>query len=124
MMICTIHQVRGGEALYRLSALFNSIYAMRTGSFKTVVMHLNGDEQVTGFQIVGQFLGFDGIHMGHHNRGAIALEDSTECIIPLGQLKHMCREVASMQHHVYKMMGSEIVRESFHMLLLGTLAFP
>ncbi|AIO26890.1 fumarate/nitrate reduction transcriptional regulator Fnr [Burkholderia cepacia] len=120
-MICTTRHVRRGETLFRAGDAFNSIYAVRTGSFKTIVMHRDGDEQITGFQIVGESLGLDGVHTGRHNGDAIALEDSTVCIIPFGQLEQMCRDVRPMQHHVYQMMSGEIVRESAQMLLLGTM---
>ena len=83
-------------------------------------MHRDGDEQITGFQIVGESLSRRRAHR-HHNGDAIALEDSTVCIIPFGQLEQMCREVRPMQHHVYQMMSGEIVRESALMLLLGTM---
>ncbi|WP_157655081.1 helix-turn-helix domain-containing protein, partial [Burkholderia ubonensis] len=86
-----------------------------------VMMHRDGDEQVTGFQIVGEPLGLDGVHAGRHNGDAIALEDSTVCIIPFGQLEQLCHELRPMQHHVYQMMSGEIVRESSLMLLLGTM---
>ncbi|KWK01907.1 fumarate/nitrate reduction transcriptional regulator Fnr [Burkholderia stagnalis] len=120
-MICTTRHVKRGDSLYRAGDVFQSIYAVRTGSFKTVMMHRDGDEQVTGFQIVGESLGLDGVHSGRHNGDAIALEDSTVCIIPFGQLEQLCRENRTMQHHVYQMMSGEIVRESGLMLLLGTM---
>ncbi|AJY11075.1 fumarate/nitrate reduction transcriptional regulator Fnr [Burkholderia dolosa] len=121
-MICTTRHIKRGETLYRAGDTFNSIYAVRTGSFKTVMMHRDGDEQITGFQIVGESLGLDGVHTGRHNGDAIALEDSTVCIIPFGQLEQMCREVRTLQHHVYQLMSGEIVRESALMLLLGTMS--
>lgn len=120
-MICTTRHIKRGETLFRSGDAFNSIYAVRTGSFKTVMVHRDGGEQITGFQIVGESLGLDGVHTGRHNGDAIALEDSTVCIIPFGQLEQMCREVRPMQHHVYQMMSGEIVRESALMLLLGTM---
>ncbi|KIP13284.1 bacterial regulatory s, crp family protein [Burkholderia sp. MSHR3999] len=120
-MIWTTRHVKRGETLYRAGDAFHSIYAVRTGSFKTVIMHRDGDEQVTGFQIVGEPLGLDGVHAGRHNGDAIALEDSTVCIIPFGQLEQLCHELRPMQHHVYQMMSGEIVRESSLMLLLGTM---
>src|SRR5579863_9577129 len=46
-----------GEALYRPNDDFQSIYAVRTGSFKTVIMHRDGREQVTGFHLIGEALG-------------------------------------------------------------------
>lgn len=120
-MICTTRHIKRGDALYRAGDEFHSIYAVRTGSFKTVMVHRDGDEQVTGFQIVGESLGLDGIHAGRHNGDAIALEDSTVCIIPFGQLEQLCSDMRTMQHHVHQMMSGEIVRESGLMLLLGTM---
>jgi CRP/FNR family transcriptional regulator, anaerobic regulatory protein len=119
--ICTTRPVKRGDTLYRTHDTFQSIYAVRVGSFKTVVMHRDGQEQVTGFQIAGDALGLDGVGNGQHNCDAIALEDSTVCIIPFGQLENLCREIRPMQHHVHQMMSREIVRESSLMMLLGTM---
>jgi len=120
-LICSTRSVRRGDALYRAGDAFQSIYAVRAGSFKTMVMHRDGREHVTGFQIPGEALGLDGIGTGQHNGDAIALEDSVVCIIPFAQLEAMCREIKPLQHYIYQMMGSEIVRESRQMMLLGTM---
>jgi CRP/FNR family transcriptional regulator, anaerobic regulatory protein len=120
-IICTMRNVRRGEALYRTGDAFQSIYAVRVGSFKTIVMHRDGREQVTGFQIAGEALGLDGICTSRHNCDAIALEDSVVCVIPFMQLEAVCREIRTMQHHVHQMMSGEIVRESSLMMLLGTM---
>ncbi|HTH60868.1 MAG TPA: helix-turn-helix domain-containing protein [Paraburkholderia sp.] len=120
-LICTTRHVRRGEALFRTHDTFHSLYAVRTGSFKTVVMHRDGHEQVTGFQIPGEPLGLDGVYSGSHDCEAIALEDSTVCIIPFVQLEQMCRESAPMQRHLHRLMSGEIVRESALMMLLGTM---
>ncbi|CAM2198373.1 fumarate/nitrate reduction transcriptional regulator Fnr [Paraburkholderia sp. A1RI_3L] len=121
-IICTTRNVRRGEALYRGNDAFQSIYAVRVGSFKTVVIHRDGREQVTGFQIAGDAMGLDGVYAGRHSCDAVALEDSQVCIIPFGLLEVVCREVKSMQHHVHQMMSGEIVRESGLMMLLGTMS--
>lgn len=54
-----VRTVNRGHALYRPGDTFGSIYAVRAGSFKTVVMHREGHEQVTGFGFVGDTLGRD-----------------------------------------------------------------
>lgn len=120
-LVCTTRQVRRGEALFRTHDEFHSLYAVRTGSFKTIVMHRDGHEQVTGFQIPGEPLGLDGVCSGRHNCEAVALEDSTVCIIPFAQLEQMCRESQSMQRHLHRLMSGEIVRESGLMMMLGTM---
>jgi CRP/FNR family transcriptional regulator, anaerobic regulatory protein len=95
---------------------------VRAGSFKTVVMHRDGREQVTGFNLAGDVLGLDGIGSGVHCCDALAIEDSQVCIIPFHQLEAMCRDVQPLQQHVHRLMGSEIVREATLMMLLGTMS--
>jgi CRP/FNR family transcriptional regulator len=120
--IYTTRSIKRGDALYRAGDLFQSIYVVRAGSFKTVVMHRDGREHVTGFQISGDPLGLDGVSAGKQICDAIALEDSVVCIIPFAQLEAICREMKPMQHHIYQMMSSEIARESSQMMLLGTMS--
>jgi len=121
-VICTTRTIRRGDTLYRADDDFQSIYAVRAGSFKTVIMHRDGHDQVTGFQIAGDALGLDGVCNGRHHCDAIALEDSAVCVIPFGQLETLCREIKPMLHHVHQMMSKEIVRESGLMMLLGTMS--
>ncbi|RDU99348.1 helix-turn-helix domain-containing protein [Trinickia dinghuensis] len=118
-LIYSTRTVKRGETLYRTNDDFRSLYAVRTGSFKTVITDRDGGEQVIGFHLIGETLGLDGVYGEHYNCDAIALEDSTVCIVPFRLLEGMCREVPAMQHHVHRMMSSEIVRESGIMMLLG-----
>lgn len=114
-----VRTVHRGHALYRPGDTFGNIYAVRTGSFKTIIVHREGREQVTGFSIVGDTLGIDGIASGKHSCEVIALEDSSVCVMPFELLEMLCREVKPIQRHVHQMLGAEIVRESTLMVLLG-----
>lgn len=120
-IICSTRSVRRGETLFRCSDPFQSLYAVRSGCFKTVVMHREGHEQVTGFHLPGDALGLDGVSADRHTCDAIALEDSVVCIIPFDLLELLCREVRALQHHVHRVMCGEIVRESNLMMMLGTM---
>ncbi|RAS21095.1 fumarate/nitrate reduction transcriptional regulator Fnr [Paraburkholderia bryophila] len=121
-LICPSRTIRNGETLFRTGDSFQSLYAVRAGSFKTVVMHRDGREQVTGFHQAGDMLGLDGVCSGHHSCDAVAIEDSQVCIIPFHLLEAMCRDVKVVQQHVHRMMGGEIVREATLMMLLGTMS--
>jgi CRP/FNR family transcriptional regulator len=114
--------VRRGETLYRSSNVFESIYAVRVGSFKTVVVHRDGLEHVTGFYLAGDMLGLDGVSTDRHACDAIALEDSTVCVIPFHLLSKVCRDIEPMQHHVHRMLSAEIVRKASLLMQFGTMS--
>ena len=110
-----------GETLYRSGDPFRSLFAVRTGFFKTRVAAEDGRDQVTGFQMAGELLGFDGIGTEHHTCDAVALEDSQVCVIPFNQLENLSREFSELQRQLHKVMSREIVREHGVMLLLGSM---
>jgi len=113
--------VRKGDALFRHGDEFLSIFAIRSGTFKTRVNTLDGRDQVTGFQMSGELIGLDGIGTGSHACDAIALEDSEVCIIAYARLTELAAEVPVLQRHFHRLMSREIVREHGVMLLLGSM---
>ena len=70
---------------------FASLYAVRTGFFKTCVSSEDGRDQVTGFQMAGELLGLDGIGTDRHTCDAIALEDAQGLRDPLSTSSRTCR---------------------------------
>ena len=113
--------VARGESLFRAGDSFHSLYAVRTGFFKTFLSSEDGRDQVTGFQMAGELLGLDGISQDRHHCDAVALEDSQVCIIPFSQLEQLSRESMHLQHQFHKVMSREIVRDHGVMLLLGSM---
>ena len=120
-LISTRRRSKRGEHLYRAGAPFDSIFAIRSGFFKTDVLLEDGRDQVTGFQMAGELLGLDGISTEFHTCNAIALEDSEICSIPFSRLESLSREIHNLQHHFHKVMSREIVRDHGVMMLLGTM---
>jgi CRP/FNR family transcriptional regulator, anaerobic regulatory protein len=120
-LICTARAVARGETLYRAGARFDNLYAVRSGSMKTTMAHRDGRQQVIGLRLAGEALGLDGISSDAHTCSATALEDSSVCIVPYAALKHLCRDIGSMQDRLHKLMGEQIVREASQMMLLGSL---
>jgi CRP/FNR family transcriptional regulator len=111
--------VRRGEALFRRGDPFAAIHAIRAGFFKTCMTTEDGRDQVTGFQMAGEMLGFDGIGTGQHRCDAIALEDSQVCVMPFPALEAMAQELPALQRQVHRVMSREIVRDHGVMLLLS-----
>lgn len=120
-MILARRKLAQGETLFRAGDRFDSLYAVWTGFFKTIVSSSLGREQVTGFQMAGDLLGFDGMDTGRHEVDAIALEDAQVCQIPFAEMEALGREVPSLQRQFQKIMSREVGRQSRMMLLLGTM---
>ena len=120
-LVYTRRRLKRGESLYRAGDGFGSIYAVRSGFFKSSVVLEDGRDQVTGFHMPGEILGLDGIGTEHHACGATALEDSEVCVIPFSRLEEASREIRPLQHQFHKVMSREIVRDHGVMMLLGTM---
>jgi CRP/FNR family transcriptional regulator len=120
-LVTTRRKVKRGTTLFSNGDKFTSLYAIRTGFFKTCLASEDGRDQVTGFQMAGEIIGLDGIVNDQHSCDAIALEDAEVCVMPFDRIEEISREVTALQHHVHKIMSREIVREHGVMLLLGSM---
>ena len=120
-LVAVRRTVKRGASLFHNGEKFTSLYAIRTGFFKTTVNTEDGRDQVTGFQMAGEIIGLDGIVNELHTCDAIALEDAEVCVLPFDRIEEISREINSLQRHVHKIRSREIVREHGVMLLLGSM---
>ncbi|MCA0175348.1 MAG: helix-turn-helix domain-containing protein [Proteobacteria bacterium] len=120
-LVATRRRVARGEALFRAGMPFESLYAVRTGFFKTCISSADGRDQVPGFHMAGEVLGLDGIGQDVHTCDAVALEDSQVCVIHYRQFQELSREFTELQHQFHRIMSREIVRDHGVMLLLGSM---
>ncbi len=114
-------RVRRGDSLYRAGAPLAALFAVRSGFFKSCVLHEDGREQVAGFHMMGDLLGMDAIGGSRHMSDTVALEDSEVCEMPFPLLEQLSRELPSLQQQLHRVMSREIVREHGVMLLLGSM---
>jgi CRP/FNR family transcriptional regulator len=97
-----------GQHLYHDNDPFNSIYAVRSGSIKTVAITDDGQEQVTGFYLPGEILGVDGVGSQNHCNSAVALETTAICEIPFNLMEDLATSIPRLQRHLFQILGREI----------------
>ena len=114
-------RVPRGASLYHNGDRFDSLYAVRSGAFKTVGVSREGTEKITGFHLPGELLGLEAINGGRHGYNAVALEDSEVCIIPFAQLEQMALTLPALQHQLLRLVSGDISRDHGLMLLLGSM---
>ena len=107
-----------GDHLYRQKANFNSVYVVRSGSFKSYAFRYNGKGRVNGFFFPGEIIGMDGISNRSHINAVQALEHASVCEIPFSKLESLSLQIPDLQHHFLALMGKEITNDKeFHNLL-------
>lgn len=117
----TQRRVRRGEVVFHAGTPFESLYVVRVGSLKTCILAEDGREQVAGYQMAGDIIGFDGIAAGRHTCSAAALEDSEVCALPFARLEEIAQVHTTLQHTLRLMLAAEVRRSHTHMLLLGSM---
>lgn len=105
--------------LYRMGDSLKSVYAIRSGSFKTYITNPDGTEQIIGFSLPGELLGMDAISENEHACSAKALETSSVCEIPFDRLEALARDIPNLQHQLFRLMSKEIQQDQHSMLLLA-----
>ncbi|MCO1333611.1 fumarate/nitrate reduction transcriptional regulator Fnr [Microbulbifer sp. OS29] len=111
--------IKAGETLYRSGDPFQNLYAIRSGSLKTVVIAADGDTQVTHFALPGELLGLDAYSSRIHPSYAEALEDSSVCLLPFGHLEILAQQVPALQQQIYSLFSEELRQENEILMLLG-----
>jgi CRP/FNR family transcriptional regulator len=113
--------IKRGDVLFAAGELPTSLYEVHAGCFKTCVPSRSGREQVSGFQIIGDLMGLDGMGSECHDSECVALEHSQVNVIPFALLSQLSRESPDFQHRFHVVMGREGERGRQMIFLLGSM---
>jgi CRP/FNR family transcriptional regulator, anaerobic regulatory protein len=119
-IVSTRTRVKKRDMLYRPGDRFTALYAIRLGTFKTLLLAEDGREQITGYHMSGDIVGLDGISADQHACQAIALEDSEVCVLPFNRLDALAHDEPLLRHNLYRFISKDICRDQDMMLLLGS----
>jgi CRP/FNR family transcriptional regulator len=108
-----------GDFLFEAGQPLRSIYAVRSGSFKSYTLTESGEEQITGFHLAGDIVGFDGISTMSHRSYAQAMETAMVCEIPFTTLDDLSGKLPKLRHQVMRMMSNEINYDQEMLLMLN-----
>lgn len=107
-----------GEHLFRTGDALASVFVAREGTFKTVTLTENGDEQILGFHLPGELIGLDALGAGVHRCEAVALGDAQVCEVPFADLAHVAAQLPALQQQLLRVIGQSVGRDQDHLSLL------
>ncbi len=108
-----------GDTLVQTGDKFESLYAVRTGSFKSFVTNSEGEEQITGFHFPGDIIGFDALRENKHQSYTMALETAMVCELPYETLDEMSMQLPKLRHQIMSFMSAEIKHDHDLIMLLN-----
>ncbi|WP_335736111.1 fumarate/nitrate reduction transcriptional regulator Fnr [Rheinheimera muenzenbergensis] len=108
-----------GDMLFEAGNAQKSLFAIRTGSFKTFTLTEQGEQQITGFHLPGDIVGFDGLNSQQHPSYAEALETAMVCEIPLPNLESLLDQLPRLRQQMMRLMSQDIQADQQMMLLLN-----
>ncbi len=107
------------DKLVKAGNKFNSLYAVRAGSFKSFVSSKDGEEQIIGFHFPGDIIGFDALRENAHQSYTQALETAMVCELPYETLDKMAVQFPKLRHQIMSFMSAEIKQDHDLMMLLN-----
>ncbi|QUM76554.1 FNR family transcription factor [Moritella sp. 24] len=107
------------DEIFKAGDKVKSLYAIRSGSVKSYTITEQGDEQITGFHLAGDLIGFDGLSSGVHPSFSQALETSMVCEIPYDTLDDLIGKMPMLRRQVMRLMSGEIAADQEMILLLS-----
>lgn len=111
--------IRKNEKIFSDGEELNSLFAIRSGTFKTFTIDANGEEQITGFHLAGDLLGFDAISNAEHQSFAQALETAMVCEIPYDTMDQLSDTMPALKKQVLRLMSNEIRNDQDMLSLLN-----
>lgn len=105
--------------LFELHEPLKSLYAVRSGSFKSYTLNPEGEEQIIAFHLPGEIIGFDSVAHESHQSVAQALETSMVCEIPFDIMDALSSELPALRRQVMRLMSEEIKQDQQMFMLLN-----
>ena len=119
-LVQRVKPLKKGEYLYRTGEEFKGLYAIQSGTLKTMGLTVEGKEQITGFHLMGELVGMDAVDINQHPCNAIALEATDVCLLPFEKLEELAQQVPKLMHEIARIMSREILREENALIMLGS----
>ncbi|MGZ8189769.1 MAG: fumarate/nitrate reduction transcriptional regulator Fnr [Methylococcaceae bacterium] len=111
--------LRLDELLYSQDDECQSLYAVKSGSFRSFIVNSEGVEQTIGFYLPGELMGLDALLHRRFSCSVVALETASVCELPLSRLNELCAEIPSLQRQMTRIFSKEIASDHDQILLLG-----
>ncbi|TKB45832.1 fumarate/nitrate reduction transcriptional regulator Fnr [Thalassotalea mangrovi] len=111
--------IQKNQVLFHSGDPLLSLFAIRSGTFKTFINTARGEQQITGFHLPGDVLGFDALSEKLHTGTAQALETAMVCEIPFDVLDQLSNQIPRLKTQIMALMSMELGCNQQHLLSIN-----
>jgi len=111
--------IQKGQMLFQAGDELKFLYVIISGMIKSYTITKQGDEQITGFHLSGDLIGFDAINSGQHPSFAQTLDTVMVYAIPFEALDILSGTIPGLRRQMMRLMSSEINSDQKMLLLLS-----
>ena len=116
-----VRVVTEGTAIHRAGEAFRSVFFLKSGAAKRMLVQEDGREQILGFPMPGDILGMEAIDGGAHSTTVIALDLCAIVEIPFAASEALAAENPAVARFLYHRMSAALRDEHGWMAALGLL---
>lgn len=107
------------DLLYWQGDECQSLFVVKSGSFRSFITDLDGNEQTIGFHLPGELMGLDALNHELFTCSTVAMETGSVCELTLSHLNDLCSKIPSLQIQFLRILGKEIASGHDQIILLG-----
>lgn len=96
------------ETLFQQGDEFRKVYAVKTGTLKSITLDEHGNEHVSAFHLPGELIGLDGIYPGSYSSSTVALDSSVLCSMDYDELTQLCTSIPALQRQLLRLLSRDI----------------
>lgn len=116
------HVVTYGAAIHRAGDPFRSLFFLRSGAAKRILLQEDGREQILGFPMPGDIIGMEAIGGVGHSTTVIALDLCAFVEIPFDAVEKLLEDNPVIARFLYRLMSTALRDEHGWMAALGLLS--
>lgn len=111
--------LKPNDFLYRQDDQANSLFIVKSGSFRHSVLDADGLEKTVHFYLPGELVGMESLQKGHFRGSVMALETASVCELPLAGLKELCGKIPRLQSQLFNVIGQQFASQNDRIALLS-----
>lgn len=100
--------IEKGQTLVKVGDPLTNIFAVKSGSCKSVHFDNKGNQRINSFFLPGEIIGLEALHTKAHVSELVALEDSKLCVAAVSDVLALAEKLPKLQEYLLSLMSQKL----------------